>query len=240
VVVLTNSDKGADDIGFHLLDPQVDLREVKKSLATFIKKEIEEKGPEVAWTNYKTIKETDPESYEINESEINNLGYWFLERGNQEAAITTLKMNVDAFPNSSNVYDSYGEALMKAGQTEAAIENYQRSLQLNPGNNNAVEMLAKMGVKPEFEEVVVDETVLASYVGTYQVQPGFDIVITREGKQLFGQATGQGKFELFPKSDTEFYLKVVDAQLEFLQEDGTVKSLILLQNGQKIPGKKMD
>lgn len=240
VVVLTNSDKGADNIGFHLLDSQVELAKVKKSLAAFIKNEIEEKGAEEAWSEYIRIKRTAPESYEINENEINNLGYLFLEGDKREAAIAVFKMNADAFPNSSNVYDSYGEALMKDGQTEAAIENYQRSLELNPANNNAVEMLTKMGAKPELKEVVIDESVLATYIGTYQIQPGFEIVITQDGKHLFGQATGQGKFELFPTSDTEFYLKVVEAQIKFQVEEGAVKSLILFQGGQQIPGKKMD
>ena len=71
--------------------------------------------------------------------------------------------------------------------------------------------------------------------------PGFNIVITREGKQLFGQATGQGKFELFAKSNVEFYLKVVNAQILFnVNEQAAVESLTLFQNGQKTKGKKIN
>lgn len=239
VVVLTNSNKGADDIGFHLLDPQAKLIEVKKSLTTAIRKAIDASGPENAWSVYSKVKEEGTEVYDLSESEINNLGYYYLESGNTPAAIAVFKINVDAFPKSFNVYDSYGEALMKDGQKEAAIANYQKSLELNPGNTQGREMLKKMGAEPKMMEVVMEESKLETFVGTYQIQPGFAIEITRQGKQLFGQATGQGKFELFPTSETKFYVKIVEAQVEFVEEDGKVVSLTLYQNGQSIPGKKV-
>ncbi|PHN03653.1 serine hydrolase [Flavilitoribacter nigricans] len=239
VVVLTNSTKGADDIGFHLLNPGAELIEVKKSLAVTVKNAIEAEGAEDAWPTYMRIKKTDLKSYDLNENEINNLGYYYLESGNTPAAVAVFKINTDAFPESSNVYDSYGEALMKDGQNEAAIKNYQQSLKLNPANSNAVDMLAKMGAKPELEEVTVDKATLQTYVGTYQLQPGFNIVISREGPQLFGQATGQEKFALYAKSETEFYLKVVNAQVQFMVKDGKVESLTLFQGGQELNGKKV-
>ncbi|MDZ7341124.1 MAG: tetratricopeptide repeat protein [candidate division KSB1 bacterium] len=62
-------------------------------------------------------------------------------------AIDVFKLNVNLFPESSNVYDSLGEAYMKHGDTELAIENYEKSLQLNPENNGAVEILKKLRAK---------------------------------------------------------------------------------------------
>jgi hypothetical protein len=98
-----------------------------------------------------------------------------------------------------------------------------------------------MGVKLQIEDVEVLETTLDTYVGTYELAPGFNIVITRAGKQLFGQATGQGRFELFAKSDREFYLKVVNAQIIFnINEQAAVESLTLFQNSQEIKGKKIN
>ncbi|MBL7827240.1 MAG: DUF3471 domain-containing protein [Saprospiraceae bacterium] len=128
---------------------------------------------------------------------------------------------------------------MKDGQKEAAIVNYKKSLELNPGNLNAVDMLAKMGVGESVKTYSVPEPILETYVGVYELAPGFTITVTREGTQLFGQATGQSRFEMFGKSDTEFFLKVVDAQINFTVKDGKVESLTLFQNGQKIPGKKV-
>jgi CubicO group peptidase (beta-lactamase class C family) len=85
----------------------------------------------------------------------------------------------------------------------------------------------------------VDPAVLAAYVGTYELMPGFSLLITVEDSRLFTQPTGQSKLELFPESDTKFFLKEVDAQIEFQKAaDGAVTGLVLHQGGQDLPGKK--
>ncbi|HMQ63280.1 MAG TPA: serine hydrolase [Flavilitoribacter sp.] len=240
VVVLTNSTKGADDIGFHLLNPEANLIKVKKSALAVIRKAIDAEGPDAGLNAWATLKNEHAGDYELNEDEMNTQGYIYLNEGNTKAALAVFRINAEEYPNSSNVFDSYGEALMKDGQKDEAVVNYKKSLELNPGNDNAVKMLEKMGVTNAVDIPEVAEEVLESYVGTYNLAPGFDIEITREGTQLFGQATGQGRFELFPKSETEFYLKVVAAQVVFNAKDGQVESLTLFQGGQELPAKKME
>ncbi len=83
-------------------------------------------------------------------------------------------------------------------------------------------------------EVAVDSQILDRYVGEYELAPTFHIVVTREGAGLFIQATAQPKFPIFAESESEFFLKVVDAQITF-SRDG----LILHQNGQNLPGRKI-
>jgi hypothetical protein len=69
--------------------------------------------------------------------------------------------------------------------------------------------------------------------------PGFSLVITRQGDQIFAQATGQGKLELYPESETWFFLKEVDAQVDFQRgADGKVSGLVLHQGGRDMPGKR--
>lgn len=75
------------------------------------------------------------------ETSINALGYQLLNSSRIADAIEVFRLNVESFPHSSNVYDSLGEAYMKEGDSENAIANYERSLELNPDNENAVEML---------------------------------------------------------------------------------------------------
>jgi tetratricopeptide (TPR) repeat protein len=240
VVLLTNSTASVDDIGFHLLNPESDLRTIKPGIAAALRKTIDTKGVEAAKALFYDIKENKPDEYNFSEGEINTLGYTYLGK-NLEAALAIFKMNVDMFPASSNVYDSYGEALLKNGDKDLAIENYKKSVELNPANTNGIQALEKMGVKLQIEDVEVPEATLDTYVGTYELAPGFNIVITREGKQLYGQATGQEKFELFAKSNVEFYLKVVNAQILFnINEQAIVESMTLIQNGQKINGKKIN
>jgi tetratricopeptide (TPR) repeat protein len=81
------------------------------------------------------------------EAAINQAGYNYLFSGQLDEAIALLRLNVEAYPESFNTYDSLGEALMAAGDREGAEANYRRSLELNPDNTNAVEVLRSMGVE---------------------------------------------------------------------------------------------
>ncbi|MNX90561.1 Penicillin-binding protein 4* [compost metagenome] len=93
--------------------------------------------------------------------------------------------------------------------------------------------------KPPVEINVPDATLL-TYVGEYQLAPGFSLVITKDGSRLFAQATGQGKNEIFAESDNMFYLKVVTAKVEFTKDDkGKISKLFLYQGGKKVEGKKI-
>ncbi|MGH9943435.1 MAG: DUF3471 domain-containing protein, partial [Pyrinomonadaceae bacterium] len=97
-------------------------------------------------------------------------------------------------------------------------------------------------VAPPIERKVakVDPKVYDSYVGEYELAPSFVITVTKEGNQLFAQATGQPKFELFPESDTKYFLKVVQADVTFVTDDkGQVTQLVLNQGGRQTPGKKI-
>jgi tetratricopeptide (TPR) repeat protein len=80
----------------------------------------------------------------LNEMDINRMGYEYLRKDNIETAIIVFKFNVQAYPDAFNTYDSLGEAYMKNGDTEKAIQNYKKSLELNPNNNNAVRMLEQL------------------------------------------------------------------------------------------------
>jgi tetratricopeptide (TPR) repeat protein len=59
-------------------------------------------------------------------------------------AIRIFQKNVQGFPDSSNVYDSLGEAYAAAGKKELAIENYEKSVKMDPKNQNGVERLKKL------------------------------------------------------------------------------------------------
>lgn len=75
---------------------------------------------------------------------LNTEGYQHLGEGEYEMAIRVFRLNTELFPESSNVWDSIGEAYMEAGQEDLAIHNYEKSLELNPHNENAKQMLRKL------------------------------------------------------------------------------------------------
>jgi CubicO group peptidase (beta-lactamase class C family) len=80
----------------------------------------------------------------------------------------------------------------------------------------------------------VDPKIYDAYVGEYQLAPNFILTVTREGDRLMTQATGQGKIEIFPESETKFFPKVMEAKITFVKdESGKVTHLILQQGGER-------
>lgn len=90
---------------------------------------------------YRKIKRESPLNAAVAEERLNQLGYTLMNEQKYPEAIAVLKLNVELYPQSSNVYDSLGEAYMKSGNKELAIQNYKKSLELDPTNQNAVAML---------------------------------------------------------------------------------------------------
>ena len=91
----------------------------------------------------------------------------------------------------------------------------------------------------ERKEVSVTPAILSKYTGVYEVGPGFDLVMTLEDGKLMTQATGQPKLQLFAESETKFFLKVVDAEVEFFKNDkDEVTHLVLHQGGRDMRGTK--
>ena len=95
--------------------------------------------------------------------------------------------------------------------------------------------------KERRQQVAVSSSVLASYIGVYELAPEFRIAITQQNDTLFAQATQQPRFPVFAESDTAFFFKVVDAQLTFQRDSsGRTKQLILHQNGRQMPGRRIE
>jgi len=112
--------------------------------ANIIETEIEEEGIEAGLNKYEELKETNRGEYIFSEQLMNGLGYRLLGNDKISEAIEVFKVNVKEHPESFNVYDSLGEAYMKNGDDELAVENYQKSIELNPGNENGKKMLEKI------------------------------------------------------------------------------------------------
>ena len=80
----------------------------------------------------------------MDENTLIGLGYQLLQRDHLEEAILVFQREVQDYPKYWNSYDSLGEAYMKAGQREAAVQNYEKSIELNPTNQNGIDMLKKL------------------------------------------------------------------------------------------------
>lgn len=95
---------------------------------------------------YRKLHESQPESYDFSERQLNGMGYQLMRLGDTSGAVELFKLNVEAFPDDWNVYDSLGEAYLKLGNQGEAIRNYQKSLQLNPHNDAGKAVLRRLGV----------------------------------------------------------------------------------------------
>lgn len=98
----------------------------------------------------------------------------------------------------------------------------------------------KLGEYKEPEVVQVDPAIYDDYVGQYQVTPTFIITVTKENNRLFGQGTAQPRFELFPESETKFFLKAVRATVTFVKDSkgNVIKLIVHSADGEEV-GKKI-
>jgi serine-type D-Ala-D-Ala carboxypeptidase/endopeptidase len=93
----------------------------------------------------------------------------------------------------------------------------------------------------EHKEITLDASVLDLYVGKYQFIPNVFMTITRQGNQLAAQLTGQGPADIYAETKTNFFYKVVDAQILFKTDDqGRANALVLRQLGREQLAKKVE
>lgn len=128
-----------------LYDKPYDLP--KRSIADAVLAAIMEHGIASGLEQYNDLKQNHADTYALHEGEMNAAGYRLLQVNKVKEAIEVFKLNVDAFPKSSNVYDSLGEAYMVDGDKELAIKNYQKSVELDPNNLNGIKALKRLEAK---------------------------------------------------------------------------------------------
>lgn len=153
IVVFTNSANGLSIIG-DIIEQSVGSfqpaliwldYESYKSPARTLLKNIRAQGAKEALAKYREWRKGRAARELVSEAQMNRLGYTLLLGLKKvEDAIEVFKQNVEDFPQSSNVYDSLGEAYMVSGNKEQAIKHYERSIEMDPNNENGKNMLKKL------------------------------------------------------------------------------------------------
>jgi tetratricopeptide (TPR) repeat protein len=116
----------------------------RKSISETLSATIASSGVDEAVKQYHDFRTAESSAYDFDEGELNALGYQLIRAKKFKESIRILQLNVEAYPQSSNTYDSLGEAYLDDGNKAQAIANYQKSLQLNPKNRNAILVLQKL------------------------------------------------------------------------------------------------
>jgi tetratricopeptide (TPR) repeat protein len=119
----------------------------KRPIADVMGKKIEMDGIDAAIAHYHQLKKMETDEYNFGEGQLNRLGYMYLQQEKAETAIQIFRLNVEAYPDAWNPYDSLGEAYLAAGDRDQAIANYRKSLELNSENETAKATLKRLGVK---------------------------------------------------------------------------------------------
>jgi uncharacterized membrane protein len=116
----------------------------RKSIADTLSATITSRGVDAAVQQYRAFKAAAPATYNFDEAELNALGYQLIQAHKLKDAVRIFQLNVEAYPQSSNVYDSLAEAYMDDGDNTQAVASYQASLRLDQNNRNAVQMIRKL------------------------------------------------------------------------------------------------
>jgi len=119
----------------------------ENSAAVHFGKALKTKGTDHAMNVMKKLKkleESGESDIYFKESEFNTLGYVFLFNKKVDEALLVFKNNVKLYPDSWNTYDSLGEGLLAAGKYEKSRKYYEKSIAMNPENENGKKMLAKI------------------------------------------------------------------------------------------------
>jgi D-alanyl-D-alanine-carboxypeptidase/D-alanyl-D-alanine-endopeptidase len=149
IVVLSNSVNAVGDIGLHILNTNYKIRPYlyKWFLKDTIGQIVNKRGIDAAIDTYHKLKIVKKQEYLFNEDQLNNVGYELLDSKKIKEAIAIFELNSEEYPKSWNVFDSLGEAYMDNGDTQLAINNYQKSIYLNPANTQGIKMIQKLKIK---------------------------------------------------------------------------------------------
>jgi CubicO group peptidase (beta-lactamase class C family) len=224
VVVLSNTftAAGVDDIGMHLLDSHSPLLPAPKE-----HKEI-------------TV---DPKIFDgfVGQYQLApNFILTVTREGDQLFTQATGQPKVQVFPESQRDFFLKVVDAQITFETDSSGHATSLTLHQNGANVPAKRIEGAVPQPKEHKEFTLDPKLFDRYVGQFQLAPNFILTITREGDQLFAQATGQPKVQIFPEGEHEFFYKVVDAQIAFETDStGRAISLTLHQNGANLPAKRV-
>ncbi|MBN1341889.1 MAG: serine hydrolase [Phycisphaerae bacterium] len=221
VLILSNSTDDPDDLGLHALQSKYPLKTVRKTTTATA-------GNLDDYVGY----------YQLQQDVV----FTVRREGDQLMVRLTGQPEVPVYPEAK---DKFFYKIVDAQITFRRDDKGKVDrLVLHQGGID--QTAAKLGPDykppPPKKEISLDPKALRPYVGKYKLASGdvFDIKLSDDGK-LMVRLGSQPTFPVFPESQTKFFYKVVEAQIEFVRDkDGNVESLILHQHGLHLPAKKIE
>ncbi len=193
-----------------------------------LQKTFAEEGIDAGVRRYEQLRAEQPDV--LDERIVNRLGYELLGLDKVHEAVAVFRLNVAAYPASSNVYDSLGEALLAAGDRAQSLANYEKSVALDPGNENGKRYIAWIRARQQAEAqpVTVPAETLRRYAGDYGPRH-----VRLEGASLFYHRDDNPRYRLIPMARDTFALDGLETfRLRFVADEaGQVVKIVGLYAG---------
>ena len=162
-----------------------------------------------------------------NELFVNSLGYGAINNKNYARAAALFQMNIDNYPKSENVYDSYGDLMAAKKDTAKAITYYEKGLAIEENAFTRQKLNALKGISAV--KLTVED--LKKYEGQFDME-GVNVTVTLKVKDndLWAEVPGEGEFQLIPASQNSFTVKNLDGyQVKFDMDGGKAVGFTSIQ-----------
>lgn len=120
-------------------------KSLPRSIGAWIYREMQAEGADSMIRLYRQIKGSAvQDGFDFGEGELNSLGYHLMRSDRVDDAVKIFTLNTDVYPESANVYDSLGEAYLKAGNKELGLKNYLKALAIHPDDKDLQQRIANI------------------------------------------------------------------------------------------------
>lgn len=144
---------------------------------------IQTEGVAKAVEVFRLIRKQHPDVSIFERKSLNNLGWELASAGQLEKAIEVFELNIEAYPDHYDPYDSYAEALVMRGDYESALKNYRKSVELNPDNANATRTITVLENYSKHEYMIPMRDGVRLYTQVYLPKDGrqaYPILLMRD------------------------------------------------------------
>ncbi|KAF1680567.1 MULTISPECIES: serine hydrolase [Bacillus] len=169
----------------------------------------------------------------LNNGETINYGFgWGLQNTTEKGRIVSHDGRWPGYSTMMMRYIDHRKTLIYLSNKEEEAE-YEQAI-LKAAEHILFDQPYEIPERPAHKKKqAIDTSIYSRYIGSYSFQDGTAIWVTAEHERLYLEITGQPKLELFPSSETRFFLRSLSVEVEFILREEAVKSFILYEDGSK-------
>ena len=138
----------AMDLGTYFVELHYEMVDAVLGVSNLLQGMARSESAPAIVARYRAMKRDSAKAYLFGEEELNAVGYWLVEHRRPGEALIIFRLNLEEFPRSANAFYGLGESYLGVLDTANAIANYKRFLELNPKDQDAMDALRRLGIKP--------------------------------------------------------------------------------------------